>query len=276
MSKLRSLSTAFWSDPFIEDLSPNHKLLFIHLITNDKTNMLGIYEASVKKIAFETGIKKEDVLKGLEAFEKSSKVKYVDNYVFLINYMKHQNYNTNMKKSAIDIYNSLPNNLKDSGLSVSKNNPSKGFETLLKHFGMVSKVEVELEDESEDESEKELYNQEVFDCYEKCLQHFPDTLRPRTDSIKLSWLDTIDKLNRIDKLPFDFIYEIVEKARSDSFWMNNFMSVTKLRMKNKEQIPYFVVFYEKLINNENNINGNKKGVSGAELREVFTDFFTKE
>ena len=53
MSKLRSLNTAFWSDTWVEDLEPLKKLLFIYLVTNDKTNMLGIYEASIKKISFD-------------------------------------------------------------------------------------------------------------------------------------------------------------------------------------------------------------------------------
>jgi hypothetical protein len=156
MSKLRSVSTAFWSDPFIEDLSPDEKLLFLYLITNEKTNMLGIYEASIKKMAFETGLSLDKVKKALKEFERLSKVKYVENYVILLNFLKHQNFNTNMKKSAIDVYNSLPKALKDKSLSISKDNPSKGFESLSKHFGMVSKVEIEVEEEVEDEVEKEI------------------------------------------------------------------------------------------------------------------------
>ena len=153
MSKLRSVSTSFWSDPFIEDLTPNQKLLFLYLITNDKTNMLGIYEVSTRKISFETGIGKDDITEGLNEFERLGKVKYIGNYVILINYMKHQNFNTNMKKSAIDIYNSLPNKLKHSKLSVSKDNPLEGFESLLDLYGMVSKVEYEVEGEGKDEIE---------------------------------------------------------------------------------------------------------------------------
>jgi len=151
MSKLRSVSTAFWSDPFIEDLTPLHKLLFIYLITNDKTNMLGIYEASIKKISNETDIKREVVKEGIDLFIKKEKVKYIDNYVVLVNYMKHQHFNTNMKKSAIDTYNNLPKELKDSDLVVSKDNPLEGFESLSNHYGMVSKYEVEDEEETEDE-----------------------------------------------------------------------------------------------------------------------------
>ena len=155
MSKLRSVSTKFWSDPFIEDITPNQKLLFLYLITNDLTNMLGIYEVSIKKMSFETGIKKDEVEKGLKVFESLSKVKYMGNYVILVNYLKHQNFNTNMKKSAIDIYNGLPNVLKDSSITVSKSNPLEGFETLLKHYGMVPKVEVETESEFEVEVKDE-------------------------------------------------------------------------------------------------------------------------
>ena len=162
MAKLRSLSTAFWSDPFIEDLTPQQKLLFIYLVTNDKTNMLGIYESSIKKMSFETGINKNDIEKSLKEFQKKGKVKYIDNYVVLVNYMKHQNFNTNMKKSAIDTYNDLPKELKDNTLIVDKSNPLKGFERLLNHYGMVRKVEVEyeLEDEIEVPKPKNKYHRE--------------------------------------------------------------------------------------------------------------------
>jgi len=74
MSKLRSVSTAFWSDPFIEELTPSEKLLYLYFITNEKTNMLGIYELSIKKISFETGLNKETVLKALESFERINKI----------------------------------------------------------------------------------------------------------------------------------------------------------------------------------------------------------
>jgi len=160
MSKLRSVSTAFWSDPFIEDLTPSQKLLFLYLITNEKTNMLGIYEASSKKIAFETGIPLLSVQKDLAFLEKAGKVKHVNNFIVLINFMKHQNFNTNMKKSAIDVYNNLPKELKHSELNLSKDDYSVSFESLLNHYGMVPnhtamvpKVEREYEYEYEREYE---------------------------------------------------------------------------------------------------------------------------
>jgi hypothetical protein len=156
MSKLRSISTAFWSDPFIEDLSPSEKLIFLYLITNDKTNMLGIYEVSMKKISFETGVSKDLVEKALKGFEAIGKVKYIENYVILCNYLKHQHFNTNMKKSAIDVYYSLPESLKVHGFNPDRSNPLKAFETLSNHLGMVRKVEVEVEVEVESETKNEV------------------------------------------------------------------------------------------------------------------------
>ena len=60
-----------------------------------------------------------------------------------------------MKKSAIDVYNSLPDHLKDNSLNISKDKPLEGFERLLNHFGMVRKVEYEYEEEREVKDEKE-------------------------------------------------------------------------------------------------------------------------
>ncbi len=185
MSKLRSVSTSFWSDPFIEDLTPNEKLLFLYLITNDKTNMLGIYEVSIKKISFDTGLNKDVIEKALKEFERLSKVKYIKNHIVLVNFMKHQNYNTNMKKSAIDIYNELPNELKNKELSISKDNPLKGFESLLNHYGMVPKVEYEEEEEIELEKEgKELFLLEKETKEENLSKENPIEIFPQSESVE--------------------------------------------------------------------------------------------
>lgn len=155
MAKLRSVSTAFWSDPFIEELTPTEKLLYIYFITNEKTNMLGIYEVSFKKICFETGINKETVLKAFETFQRLNKIKYEHGYIILINFMKHQKYNLNMKKSAIDTYFTLPKVLISKDIVLDKDNPSEAFETLSNGLGMVRKVEVEYKVENEDKSQGE-------------------------------------------------------------------------------------------------------------------------
>lgn len=95
-----------------------------------------------------------------------------------------------------------------------------------------------------EKKEKE-YSEDVKMTYINCLEFFLEHLHPKTDNQKNSWLDTIDKLNRIDKIPFSEIERITKEARSDDFWSKNFLSLTKLRLKNKEKVPYIVVFNEK-------------------------------
>jgi uncharacterized phage protein (TIGR02220 family) len=217
MSKLRSVSTAFWSDPFIEDLTPSEKLLFLYLITNDKTNMLGIYEVSIKKISFDTGLNKDIIEKALKEFERLLKVKYIKNHIVLVNFIKHQNYNTNMKKSAIDIYNALPNELKDNDLNISKDNPLKGFESLLNHYGMVSKyeveVEVEVETEIEEETKEPIDWQALLDFLNKAVnkkyKSFPEP-------VKKSYRKRLKEgFNKSD------IMKAIEKAAKDEFHISN-------------------------------------------------------
>lgn len=182
MSKLRSINTAIWNDVWFENLNSENKLLFIYLITNEKTNMLGVYEISIRKISFDTGIKIETVSKALKEFEKEGKIRYESDNIILLNYLKHQNYNFNMKKSAIDCYNSLKYSLKIENQPII-DRTDKGFETLCKGFGMVRKIEVEIEVEIESELEEEselekenksnsIYN-EIFDFWntQKIIVH---------------------------------------------------------------------------------------------------------
>ena len=174
MSKLRSVNTQFWSDPWVEDLTPSEKLLYLYFITNEKTNMLGVYELSIKKISFETGVDKSTIEKALKGFERVRKVKYTNNYIVLLNFTKHQHYNTNMKKSAIDVYNLLPKELKPNDIYIEKDNPSEGFERVVKALGMVRKIEVESEDELEDKTEQTAKAVD-FD-YDLFLKFINDTL----------------------------------------------------------------------------------------------------
>ncbi|MFK5981429.1 MAG: hypothetical protein QM499_00830 [Flavobacteriaceae bacterium] len=250
MAKLRSLNTEIWSDTWFENLNPTEKLLFIYLITNNKTNMLGIYEASIKRISFDTGIEKEMVSKALEGFERVKKVKYKENHIILINYLKHQNYNPNMMKSAIETFNNLPKQFEYEHINIEKGSTKETvlncFVTLSKRLGMVRKVEVEVEvevlEKEKPKKTKKVFSEEVLKCFENCLLYFPKELHPKKRD---SWLDTIEKLNRIDKYQFSEIEHIVESARSDDFWEKHFFSILKLRKLNPDNIKYIVVFQQK-------------------------------
>jgi len=152
--KLRSINTRIWDDAWFTELTPDEKLIWIYLITNPLTNLIGIYEIPLKRVAFDTGIGIEKVRKAFESFQRSKKALFVDSHIMLVNFYGNQSMNTNMEKGARANFEDLPENVKNEAL----NNPLKGFETLRNGLGMVRKYEYEYKDELEDEvkSEKEI------------------------------------------------------------------------------------------------------------------------
>ena len=93
-----------------------------------------------------------------------------------------------------------------------------------------------------------VYSKEIHDSYDKCILYFPEHLRPNNEKKKNQWLDTIDKLERVDKIPFEIIENVVMKTRADEFWSKNFLSLTKLRKKNRDDVMYIVAFNEQIKN----------------------------
>jgi len=108
MGKERYLNTKFWDDNYIVDKDPIEKLLFIYLLTNPLTNIIGIYEIALKRIAFDTGIDKEMVLKILKRFEEDNKMKYFNGYIALKNFTKHQKNNPSINKGIENIIPEIP------------------------------------------------------------------------------------------------------------------------------------------------------------------------
>jgi hypothetical protein len=110
-------------------------------------------------------------------------------------------------------------------------------------------LQVQVKEQVKEQEEK-VYSKEIHNCLDNCLTSFPDNLHPN-ETQKPKWLDTIDKLNRIDKIPYRIIESITHKVRADDFWSKNFMSLTKLRKNNKDGVKFIVVFYEQFKNKTN-------------------------
>jgi len=91
MAKFRNVSVKFWSDPFIESLTPEKKYFFLYLITNEHSSQCGIYEISFRSMAFETGYNQETIEKLVQFFEKAGKIKYSrkTNEIAIRNFVKH-------------------------------------------------------------------------------------------------------------------------------------------------------------------------------------------
>lgn len=98
MSKQRYINTKLWDDGFITTLDPTEKLLFIYFLTNPLTNISGIYEITLKRISFDTGIESSMVEKIIDRFEKNHKIKFDNNWIAIKNFVKHQAENPKIMK----------------------------------------------------------------------------------------------------------------------------------------------------------------------------------
>ena len=113
MADSRYLLTAFWSDEFISDnLDTVERLVYIYFLTNDKTNIAGIYQISVSKMSFETGVPATDIKKILRKCEDAHKVYYYKGFLVISNFIKNQRLNDNMVTGIIRIMESLPDHIK--------------------------------------------------------------------------------------------------------------------------------------------------------------------
>jgi len=95
MSKNRMINTKIWSDGWIIELTPLERYFFIYLLTNEHTNICGIYELNLKIMIRETDIPKKDIQDILQKIK--DKISYIDGWIYIKNFLKHQRSSGNVK-----------------------------------------------------------------------------------------------------------------------------------------------------------------------------------
>lgn len=161
--KLKSVDTHFWEDSYIDELDPIEKLVFLYLLTNPNCNLAGIYEVSLKKIAYQTGIDRDMLLKIIARFERDEKAYFMSGRIILPNYAKHQNYNPSMMIAVKRALNDLPSEL-ISFLRTLENTPISNFLISYIEGGDsmgTACIDGALQKESEVESEVKKFKSEV-------------------------------------------------------------------------------------------------------------------
>lgn len=87
---LRSIDQRYWTDPYVESLSATEKLVYIHLFSSAHTNLVGVFQASRRMIAFQTACPGPDVDTALERFRRDGKAIIDGGEVWLVSYIRHQ------------------------------------------------------------------------------------------------------------------------------------------------------------------------------------------
>lgn len=86
MTNYRKLRTDFWTNPIVEEMTPEDKYFYVYLLTNPYTTRIGIYRIIKKQMAFDLGFSIETVHSLMGRF---------------INYHKLIRYNPETKELAV-------------------------------------------------------------------------------------------------------------------------------------------------------------------------------
>ncbi len=107
-SNKRYFNTFFFEDPYIEELDSETTLLYITMILNPHNNLAGCYEVTVRKLMNYTKLSEDKVKLGIQKLVEDRKILFSGNWLALKNFIKNNNFNPNMCKSAFDIMKSAP------------------------------------------------------------------------------------------------------------------------------------------------------------------------
>lgn len=108
MAMGRIVNTHFWKDSYVIDLDPTEKLLFLYFLTNPRTTLAGVYEISLREVAFDTGIDKDMVQKILDRFCVDGKMYFEKSWLVLNNFIKHQRLNPSIVRGIEKAIDELP------------------------------------------------------------------------------------------------------------------------------------------------------------------------
>jgi hypothetical protein len=106
--KQRLFSTKFWSDSWVvDDLNALDRYLFLYLLLNERSNLIGVYELPLRVAAFETGIDQSDLARMLA--KMSPKVEYLqDRYIYVEKAADHAADNPAINKGMLRELAALP------------------------------------------------------------------------------------------------------------------------------------------------------------------------
>lgn len=115
MAIFRKVHTSFWSDSFIQGLTPEQKYFFLYLLTNEKTRQCGIYDISKRQMSFDTGYTIDTVSILLDFFISSGKIRFSEekNEVAIGNWNK---YNGSDSPTVLSLVTKELANVKDNVL----------------------------------------------------------------------------------------------------------------------------------------------------------------
>ncbi|MED2764853.1 hypothetical protein P4283_22895 [Bacillus thuringiensis] len=242
MAKYRHVQTSFWSDPRVsEEMTPEDKFFYLYLLTNEHTHQIGVYRITQKQIAFELGYSIESVKSLLERFIKHHKLVIYNEKtreICILNWGKY-----NLKKGGKPIEDCIKKELEaiedlslvQKVLERTENEELARKISIYAGFNDTSTIRGQKEKEKEKENKKNIqpFCNKYEICHMEIATYFHKLILSRNDNFKRpnlgSWAKDIRLMQERDNRSLEDIKKVMDWCQKDPFWMNNVLSIAKLR-----------------------------------------------
>lgn len=134
--------------------------------------------------------------------------------------------------------------------------------------GEESKVnETKVNKSKKDKNEKSKdFSASIHELYAKVIEEFEAEEIPATKAQKRKWLETLEKLQRLDGKTEEEIYNVVKWCKNHDFWSGNFHSVVKLRRKDKDGLQFFKRFVNEMKKEKSSAKKEKNNISDESFK----------
>ena len=92
MGKTKQINDRYWHDSYYLDMTVEESHLFLYLLTNAHSGIIGIYEIDIRTMAYESKIG-ENTRAILDKFSQDGKVFYTAGHIIIKNYHKYTAFN---------------------------------------------------------------------------------------------------------------------------------------------------------------------------------------
>lgn len=244
MREYGQIQSAFWTNPDIQGLSSEEKLLAVYLLTGPHSNGLGCYRLPDGYVQADFGWSLETVSKGFAELFRIGFSERCETTFFVVipKFLKWNPItNQNVASARMKEFETIPKNtsiyptLCRSVLEYGKHLPNpfiNRLETLTKGYGKQDPTQPNQEKTGKESplSEKKFSDDDLqiaswmFDCLK--------TRNPEHKSPNLEkWANSIRLIRERDGRKPEHIRALFEWAHNDSFWGANILSPDKLREK---------------------------------------------
>ena len=258
----RYTNTDKWSDKWFLGLKPLEKLLYGYL--SDNCDIAGFIEINIKIWAAMIGTNQRGIEGALKGLERGLIYSEDNGCIYLKNFLKHQkNVPLNPQNKAhigiLKCFDNYKYKFKKEIIDKIIEGALKGLASPLGNGigNGIGNNKGGMGENNDPPPDSLLLNNDIIKLYTwigggklpgNHERVFPERFLPKTDKQKKNWLECLDKLHRIDHCTLQEINGAIIFAREDPFWKDNFLSLMKLRDKDKDGVKYidrFIAGYEK-------------------------------